>query len=105
MRQDQRWNNAQYYRPRKIRQTKTGKMRWTGEKTAMIRVVRGTRYYADAVRSKQQLELAGTTDANIRGYSITIPGEQTQTGRPLKCRYYAVYARKVRQIGPRIQRF
>jgi hypothetical protein len=117
----------------------------------MTRVVGGTRYYADARASKQQLALAGTTDANIRGYSITIPVEKTrkyqeyldkyqvyieklkkyharlathrgmagdlninqtrgmpveprEPTKPLKLRYYAVYARKGHQFGPRMPR-
>jgi len=123
MRQDQRWNNYQYKRPRKEKmavwrqlrtEDKNGNpiplrgnittTRWAGEKTTMIRVARGTRYYADAEATKQQLNLSGTTDANVRGYTITIPANLTKTGRPLKCKYYSVYARKVRQIGPKIPR-
>lgn len=145
MRQDQRWNNYQYKRPHKEkmsvwRQLRTEDKRgnpiplrgnitttrWAGEKTTMVRVARGTRYYADAEATKQQLNLSGTTDANIRGYTITIPVEKTknyqrwldsrnalpgdpdygmrQPTKPLVCRYYSVYARKVRQIGPKIPR-
>lgn len=170
MRQDQSWNSHRYYRPRKEKLSvwrqlksvdKNGRplplrgnvttTRWAGKKTAMIRVAKGIRYYQDAAAVKQQLTLSGTTDAKVRGYSISIPVEKTrkyqeyledykvyteklkkyhmrlathrgmagdlninqtrgmpveprEPTRPLKLRYYSVYAREGHQFGPKMPR-
>jgi hypothetical protein len=80
-------------------------VRYHGKKTPMVMVGRAHRTARDAHVEEEQLHQAGTTDTHVRGYTVTIPGDRTKTGRPLKCKYYAVYARQAPRIGPKIQRF